>query len=155
MRDTIGIWNASGAAIQVVAFMFSRLGRPRKGENRLGLLPHRAAPLSELTKHTPPEQTYRRATLHRPTESEHTMTRERTATDSFADIRELFESKLDGNQELGASIALDIDGQRVFGFWRGYRNPERTNPWTRDTIMNAFSTTKLATALTVLALTDR
>jgi hypothetical protein len=37
MRDTIGIWNASGAAIQVVAFMFSRLGRPRKGENRLGL----------------------------------------------------------------------------------------------------------------------
>ena len=36
------------------------------------------------------------------------MTRERTATDSFADIRELFESKLDSNQELGASIALDI-----------------------------------------------
>lgn len=83
------------------------------------------------------------------------MTRERTATDSFADIRELFESKLDGNQELGASIALDIDGQRAIGFWGGYRNPERATPGNRETIVDAFPTTKLVTALAVLVLADR
>ena len=49
------------------------------------------------------------------------MTREGGATDSVVGIRELFESKVTSSQELGASIALDIDGQRAIGFWGGYR----------------------------------
>ncbi|GAB2524835.1 MAG TPA: hypothetical protein DEA69_01335 [Microbacterium sp.] len=83
------------------------------------------------------------------------MTREGGATDSVVGIRELFESKVTSSQELGASIALDIDGQRAIGFWGGYRNPERATPGNRETIVDAFPTTKLVTALAVLVLADR
>lgn len=39
--------------------------------------------------------------------------------------------------------------------WGGYRDEARTRPWTRDTIVNVWSTTKTVTALAVLTLVEK
>jgi CubicO group peptidase (beta-lactamase class C family) len=68
--------------------------------------------------------------------------------------RELAES-LDSGEELGASIALDLDGDVVIDMWGGYRDEARTQPWDTDTITNVWSTTKTVTSLAALMLVDR
>ena len=63
-------------------------------------------------------------------------------------------SSLDG-EELGASIAVDLDGETVVDIWGGYRDEERTTPWTEDTIVNGWSTTKCVLSLAALLLVER
>ena len=58
--------------------------------------------------------------------------------DRFSGVREALERQLDGD-ELGASIAVDLDGETVVDLWGGYRDQERTTPWTQDTIENGCS----------------
>ena len=74
--------------------------------------------------------------------------------DRFSGVREALERGLDGD-ELGASIAVDLDGETVVDLWGGYRDEERTTPWTEDTIVNGWSTTKTVLALAALMLVDR
>jgi CubicO group peptidase (beta-lactamase class C family) len=62
---------------------------------------------------------------------------------------------LDAGEELGASIALDLDGDVVVDMWGGYRDEESTQPWQADTITNVWSTTKTVTSLAALMLVDR
>jgi CubicO group peptidase (beta-lactamase class C family) len=44
--------------------------------------------------------------------------------------------------ELGASISVYRRGVQVVDLWGGYRDEARTQPWTRDTLVNVWSTTK-------------
>ena len=74
--------------------------------------------------------------------------------DRFSEVREALARQLDGD-ELGASIAVDLDGQTVVDLWGGYRDEERTTPWTEDTIVNGWSTTKTVLALAALVLVER
>ena len=74
--------------------------------------------------------------------------------DRFAGVREALERQLDGD-ELGASVAVDLDGETVVDLWGGYRDEERTTPWTEDTIVNGWSTTKTVLALAALVLVER
>jgi CubicO group peptidase (beta-lactamase class C family) len=74
--------------------------------------------------------------------------------DRFAEVREALEQQLDGD-ELGASIAVDVGGETVVDLWGGWRDEARTTPWTRDTIVNVWSTTKTITNLAMLTLADR
>ena len=60
--------------------------------------------------------------------------------DRFSGVRDALAQQLDG-EELGASIAVDLDGETVVDIWGGYRDEERTTPWTEDTIVNGWSTT--------------
>jgi CubicO group peptidase (beta-lactamase class C family) len=62
---------------------------------------------------------------------------------------------LEHGADIGASVAVVIDGEPVVDIWGGHRDPERTQPWERDTIVNVFSTTKTMTALCALILADR
>ncbi len=73
----------------------------------------------------------------------------------FKAVRDALEANVDSGEELGASIALDVDGKTVVDIWGGWRDPERTKPWERDTIVNVWSTTKTVTALAVLMLASR
>src|SRR4029450_2040634 len=57
--------------------------------------------------------------------------------------------------ELGASIAVDLDGEAVVDIWGGYRDEERTTPWTQDTIVNVWSTTKCVLSFAALLLVER
>ncbi|MGY1747231.1 serine hydrolase domain-containing protein [Blastococcus sp. SYSU D00695] len=72
----------------------------------------------------------------------------------FSGVREVLARHLDGD-ELGASVAVDLDGETVVDLWGGYRDVERTMPWTQDTIVNVWSTTKCVLALSALLLVDR
>lgn len=72
----------------------------------------------------------------------------------FSHVREVLAEQLDG-EELGASIAIDVDGETVVDIWGGYRDEARTTPWTQDTIVNGWSTTKCVTNLAALLLVDR
>jgi CubicO group peptidase (beta-lactamase class C family) len=74
--------------------------------------------------------------------------------DRFTAVREALARNLDG-EELGASVAVDLDGETVVDLWGGYRDQERTTPWTQDTIVNVWSTTKCVLSLAALMLVDR
>lgn len=73
----------------------------------------------------------------------------------FAPVREALVEQLQDGEELGASIAVDIDGETVVDVWGGWRDAERQVPWTSDTIVNVWSTTKTVTALAALVLVER
>jgi CubicO group peptidase (beta-lactamase class C family) len=77
-----------------------------------------------------------------------------TCNERFAGVRDALAERLDGD-ELGASVAVDLDGETVVDIWGGYRDAERTTPWTRDTIVNVWSTTKCVLNLAALMLVDR
>jgi CubicO group peptidase (beta-lactamase class C family) len=73
----------------------------------------------------------------------------------FEPVRELFASKLESGEDLGASVALNIDGEMVVDLWGGWADEARTVPWTENAITNVFSTTKAMTSLAALVLVDR
>src|SRR3954463_2809293 len=87
--------------------------------------------------------------------SDHPTPRGGTCSARFDPLRELFAAKLESGEDLGASLAVNIDGEMVVDLWGGWADEARTAPWTESTITNVFSTTKTMTALAALALVDR
>jgi CubicO group peptidase (beta-lactamase class C family) len=57
--------------------------------------------------------------------------------------------------ELGAAVAVTIEGRAVVDLWAGWTDPSRTHPWERDTIVNVFSVGKGMAALALLVLVER
>ena len=78
-----------------------------------------------------------------------------TCSARFDPLRELFAGKLESGEDLGASVAVNIDGEMVVDLWGGWADEARTVPWGKNTITNVFSTTKTMTALAALVLVDR
>ena len=78
-----------------------------------------------------------------------------TCSARFDPLRELFAAKLESGEDLGASLAVNIDGEMVVDLWGGWADEARTVPWAENTITNVFSTTKAMTALAALVLVDR
>jgi CubicO group peptidase (beta-lactamase class C family) len=77
-----------------------------------------------------------------------------TCDAKFTPVREAFARRLD-DDELGASVAVDLQGKIVVDLWGGFCDKARTRPWSRDTIVNVWSTTKTVTALAALTLVER
>ena len=73
----------------------------------------------------------------------------------FERVREVFVRNLTNGQDLGASVAVYVDGEPVLDLWGGFFDTNRRRIWERDTIVNNFSTTKTMTALSALILADR
>jgi CubicO group peptidase (beta-lactamase class C family) len=73
----------------------------------------------------------------------------------FEPLRELFAAKLASGELLGASLAVNLDGNMVVDLWGGWADQARTVPWAEDTIACVFSTTKTMTSLAALVLVDR
>jgi CubicO group peptidase (beta-lactamase class C family) len=69
-------------------------------------------------------------------------------------VRRLFEQRLADGTELGASVAVSIDGEGVVDLWGGWADEARTRPWAEDTIANVYSVTKTMAAITALLLAD-
>jgi CubicO group peptidase (beta-lactamase class C family) len=78
-----------------------------------------------------------------------------TCSACFEPLSELFAAKLESGEDLGASLAVNIDGEMVVDLWGGWADEARTVPWTENTIIVVFSTTKTMTALAALVLVDR
>jgi CubicO group peptidase (beta-lactamase class C family) len=73
----------------------------------------------------------------------------------FGKLADVLAGLLDDGSDLGASVAVTVEGELVADCWGGWANVERTAPWERDTIVNVWSTTKTMTALSALVLADR
>jgi CubicO group peptidase (beta-lactamase class C family) len=74
--------------------------------------------------------------------------------EQFEPVRDALAASLD-KDDVGASVAVYVDGEPVVDLWGGYADEERTRPWARDTITAVWSTTKTMTALCALILADR
>jgi CubicO group peptidase (beta-lactamase class C family) len=73
----------------------------------------------------------------------------------FEGVRLALRRNIDSGEELGASLVVDIDGDRVVDLWGGSRDEDRTVAWDEHTITNVWSTTKTVTSLAALILADR
>jgi CubicO group peptidase (beta-lactamase class C family) len=78
-----------------------------------------------------------------------------TCDPRFERVHAALAANIDTRVESGASIYVEIDGEPVVDLWGGWRDQERMVPWTEDTIVNLWSTTKNVTSLAVLTLVDR
>jgi CubicO group peptidase (beta-lactamase class C family) len=78
-----------------------------------------------------------------------------TCSARFDPLRELFAARLESGEDLGASLAVNIDGEMVVDLWGGWADEARTVPWAENTITVVFSTTKTMTSLAALVLVDR
>ena len=65
----------------------------------------------------------------------------------FARVREVFEEAVREGLEVGAGVAVSLEGEMVVDLWAGHADQARTRPWERDTLVNVYSTTKGMTAL--------
>jgi CubicO group peptidase (beta-lactamase class C family) len=73
----------------------------------------------------------------------------------FAALRKVLDEQLETGEDLGASVAVTLEGSPVVDLWGGWADAERTRPWAQDTITNVWSTTKTMAALTALVLVER
>jgi CubicO group peptidase (beta-lactamase class C family) len=73
----------------------------------------------------------------------------------FEDLVAALADEVTTGGELGAAIAIDIDGELVVDIWGGYADKAKTRDWSEDTIVNVFSSTKNVTSLAALVLIDR
>jgi CubicO group peptidase (beta-lactamase class C family) len=77
------------------------------------------------------------------------------ADEKFAPVEEAFAANFENRDEIGASVAVSVEGEMVLDLWGGYRDGDRTEFWEEDTIVNVYSTTKTMAAMCVLLLADR
>ena len=73
----------------------------------------------------------------------------------FAAVREAFEVNFAEHAEVGAAVAVTVDGEAVVDLWGGLATREPERAWERDTIVNVWSTTKGMTAICAHMLADR
>jgi CubicO group peptidase (beta-lactamase class C family) len=78
-----------------------------------------------------------------------------TCREQFAAVREAIASNFEQGLDVGASVAVTVDGELVADLWGGHTDEDRTSEWQQDTIINVWSTTKTMTALCALILADR
>jgi CubicO group peptidase (beta-lactamase class C family) len=70
-------------------------------------------------------------------------------------VRAAFAANFAAGREIGASFAVARDGELVVDLSGGFRDRARSKPWTRDTLVNVWSTTKGFAALCVALLVDQ
>lgn len=73
----------------------------------------------------------------------------------FENVRKTFAENFEKRGELGAAVAMVIDGRPVVDLWGGYFDKAKNRPWNRDTLVNVYSTTKGLTATCAHRLIDQ
>jgi CubicO group peptidase (beta-lactamase class C family) len=72
----------------------------------------------------------------------------------FRAVREAFAGNFARHGEVGAAVAVTVDGKPVVDLWAGHADAARTRRWARDTIVNIASATKGPTAICAHRLAD-
>lgn len=78
-----------------------------------------------------------------------------TCDERFEAVRAAFQQNFDQGLDIGASVAVYLEGEPVVDLWGGHLDEARTVPWERDTLTNVWSTTKTMTNLCALVLADQ
>jgi CubicO group peptidase (beta-lactamase class C family) len=73
----------------------------------------------------------------------------------FAGVRDAFEGNFALRREVGAAVAVWVDGALVVNLWGGSADAARTRPWQQDTLTTVLSGSKALTATCIHQLADR
>jgi CubicO group peptidase (beta-lactamase class C family) len=73
----------------------------------------------------------------------------------FVAMKDILSRSIDSGDDLGASVAVTINGKFVVDMWGGWADTEKKTPWNENTITNVWSTTKTMAAMCALVLFDR
>lgn len=73
----------------------------------------------------------------------------------FAGVRNALAQNFREHGEVGAAVAISIDGALVVDLWAGWMDRARTRAWQRDTLVNVFSVGKAMATLSLLMLVER
>lgn len=73
----------------------------------------------------------------------------------FEAVREVFQRSFDDGEDVGANVAVTLDGRLVVNLWGGYRDAAKTLPWQENTLVCTMSVSKGITALCAHLLIDR
>ncbi len=79
---------------------------------------------------------------------------EGTCDPRFEKVRKAFNQNFE-RSEVGAAVAVTLDGRPIVDLWGGWSDGAKTTPWTRDTLVNVFSTTKGLTAICAHRMVDQ
>jgi CubicO group peptidase (beta-lactamase class C family) len=69
-------------------------------------------------------------------------------------VRQALAEILVSGAEVGAALAVNVDGHAVVDLWDGHVDAARSRPWERDTIVNLYSVGKAITAVCALRLVE-
>ncbi|MGB5722821.1 MAG: serine hydrolase domain-containing protein, partial [Parasphingorhabdus sp.] len=78
-----------------------------------------------------------------------------TCDPRFAAVKMAFENNFREHGDLGASVAITLDGEFVVDLWGGHLDEARTKEWQEDSLVNVWSSTKTMAAMSLLLLADR
>ena len=73
----------------------------------------------------------------------------------FARVRDAFAGNFAVHGEVGAAVAITLDGRTVVDLRAGHADAARRTPWRPDTMVNVFSVSKALTTICVLRLVER
>jgi CubicO group peptidase (beta-lactamase class C family) len=68
----------------------------------------------------------------------------------FEPVVDSFLDGFESGRDLGASVAVYLEGERVVDLWAGYRDRRKEKLWERDTLCCLFSVSKAITAICIL-----
>lgn len=72
----------------------------------------------------------------------------------FDAVRATFEENVRDRGEIGAAVAVIVDGETVVDLWDGWLDEAKTKPWLEDSMVNVWSVGKAVTAIALLRLVD-
>jgi CubicO group peptidase (beta-lactamase class C family) len=73
----------------------------------------------------------------------------------FGAVRDAFSKSFARGEEVGAAVSVVVDGRNVVDLFAGHADQARTRSWTRNTLVNVYSTTKGMAALCLLQLIEQ
>jgi CubicO group peptidase (beta-lactamase class C family) len=65
-----------------------------------------------------------------------------TCAPDFEKVRYVFEENFALHDEIGAAVAVWVDGQLVVNLWDGWADADQSRPWREDTLAAVYSGTK-------------
>jgi CubicO group peptidase (beta-lactamase class C family) len=74
---------------------------------------------------------------------------------AFVAVREALADNFRTHGELGAAVAVVVDGVPVVDLWAGWMDEARSRAWERDTLVDVFSVGKAIAATALLMLAER
>jgi len=78
-----------------------------------------------------------------------------TCSDRFESVRAAFEDNFARHAEVGAAVAVWVDGDLVVNLWGGHADARRRRRWRENTLASVYSGTKGLTSTAVHLLADR
>lgn len=78
-----------------------------------------------------------------------------SCNDKFTKVKDAFAANFSNGLDIGASVAVTVDGESVVDLWAGDLVDAGDAQWQENTIVNVWSTTKTMASIVMLMLADR